>query len=91
MDGPNDSSAEPDPSREREEIMTKLATRIDSIDDRVARLMSADETDERVLIRWIRTQGYLAGQYRKLMKDTDIDEIQDDLELLKDVTEVDDE
>lgn len=91
MDGPNNSSAEPDPSREREEIMTKLATRIDSIDDRVARLMSADETDERVLIRWIRTQGYLAGQYRKLMKDTDIDEIQDDLELLKDVTEVDDE
>jgi hypothetical protein len=78
------------PSREREEIMTKLATRIDSIDDRVATLMHAEETDERILIRWIRTQGYLAGQYRKLMKDTDIDEIQDDLELLKDVTEVED-
>ncbi len=68
--------------------MTKLATRIDSIDDRVATLMYAEETDERILIRWIRTQGYLAGQYRKLMKDTDIDEIQDDLELLKDVTKV---
>lgn len=79
------------PSREREEIMTKLATRIDSIDDRVATQMRADETDDRLLIRWIRAQGYLAGQYRKLMKDTDIDEIQDDLELLKDVTEINDQ
>lgn len=75
---------------EREEIMSSLAGRIDFVDERIADLVAAENTDEKILIRWIRTQGYLAGQYRKLMKDVDIDEMQDDLELLKDVADVGD-
>ncbi|WP_134670245.1 hypothetical protein [Halorussus marinus] len=38
---------------------------------------------EKLQLRWVRTLGYLSGQYRKLMKDTDIDEMEEELDLLQ--------
>lgn len=76
---------------DREQIQQQLADRIDFIDDRIAAVLADDDVDEEVLIRWVRAQGYLAGQYRKLMKDTDIDEMQEELSLLKEVHDLEGE
>ncbi|WP_202593593.1 hypothetical protein [Halococcus sediminicola] len=73
---------------ERKVILDTLAGRIHEIDDRLDQLdPELDDTEaQRLQIRWTRTLGYLAGQYRKLMKDTDIDEMEEDIELLQQIS-----
>jgi hypothetical protein len=73
---------------EREEILSILARQIRAIDKRIEEYDIEESADEQTLIKWTRTLGYLSGQYRKLMKDTDIDEMEADLEFLKQAKEV---
>lgn len=77
-----------DPTTDREEILAILAEQIRDVRDRIAERDDETEGDEHLSIKWIRTLGYLSGQYRKLMKDTDIDEMEEDLELLYRVTDL---
>ncbi|WP_256686110.1 hypothetical protein [Halococcus qingdaonensis] len=83
-----------DGGSERDAILSILADQIREIDARLDRL--DDEIDpedleaQRMQVKWTRTLGYLSGQYRKLMKDTDIDELEEDVELLETVAGMDD-
>ena len=63
--------------------MSILADTIQDVHDDIEDRDPDDIDAEKLQIRWIRTLGYLAGQYRKLMKDTDIDEMEDELALLQ--------
>jgi hypothetical protein len=42
-----------------------------------------DPENEKVRQGWLRTLGYLAGQYRQLMKDKELDDLREEVELLK--------
>lgn len=80
-----------EPSSEREAILGILADQIRDINDRLEEL-EPDPDDmeaQRMQIRWTRTLGYLVGQYRKLMKDTDIDEMEEEMDLIQTVIEMD--
>lgn len=83
---PFDESAD---QSERDEILSVLAQTIQAIHAQIE-AMEWDESPENqeLAIKWIRALGYLAGQYRKLMKDTDIDEMESELSLLEAATEV---
>lgn len=48
-----------------------------------------DPENERVRQGWFKTVGYLAGQYRQLVRDRDLEEMQADLENLKKTVGVD--
>ena len=82
------SARSQDQTTEREEVLSILADNIRAVDDRIDAREFKDADDEQLQIRWVRTLGYLSGQYRKLMKDTDIDEMEDELELLQKATDV---
>lgn len=85
------NSAQTEPAAtptEREEIRSILAARIRAIDERLEDIDAEAGMDEEVQIRWTRTLGYLSGQYRKLLKDTDINEMEEDLELLKEARDM---
>lgn len=71
---------------DRDGMLAILSDRVDFVDRRVESLVNADEVSEETLIKWLRLQAQLVGQYRQLLKDAHIDDIQDDLELLKEVT-----
>ena len=73
---------------ERDEIESILATRIRALNATIEDA-DPDSIDEHYLhLRQLRELGHLAGQYRMLLKDTDIDELQDDMELLKESRDV---
>lgn len=72
------------PPTDREVVLELVADRIAEIDGLLDEL-DPDPDDleaQRLQIRWTRTLGYLTGQYRKLMKDKDIDQLDEDIELL---------
>ncbi|WP_115864080.1 hypothetical protein [Halorussus litoreus] len=81
---------DPAAQTEREQVLSILADQIRSLDDRIDDYEIENSDDERMLIRWTRALGYLSGQYRKLMKDEDIDEMEADLDLVKAAQEVGD-
>ena len=69
---------------DREMVLELMADRITEIDGLLDDL-DPDPDDpkaQRLQIRWTRTLGYLTGQYRKLLNDEDIDQLQADVELL---------
>ena len=78
------SDYEPSPDRtDREDVLDLLADTIATTHERIE-IHEATAPDEQELqIKWIRTLGYLSGQYRKLLKDEDLDEMATDLDLLK--------
>ncbi|WP_049898909.1 hypothetical protein [Halococcus agarilyticus] len=79
-----------DSPSEREAILGILADQIREIDDRLDDEVDPNDLEaQRMQVKWTRTLGYLAGQYRKLMKDTDIDELEEDVELLETVAGLD--
>lgn len=82
------SSSRTDPTTEREEVLSILADTIRDVHGEIEDRDPDDIDDEKLQIRWVRTLGYLSGQYRKLMKDTDIDEMEDELALLQEATDV---
>ena len=83
------SDAGEEMTSEREEILEVLANRIRTIQTHLEE--NDPEPDDmeaqRLQIKWTRTLGYLAGQYRQLMKDTDLDEMEEDIDLLQEVAE----
>lgn len=74
----------------RDEVLSILEASIHDVSDRIESREVTTPEDEQLLIKWYRTLGTLAGQYRKLQKDTDIDEMEEDLELLEEVTNLED-
>jgi len=73
-----------DPTRtDREEVLALLADTIETTHDRIAAFEAESPDEQELLIKWIRTLGYLSGQYRKLLKDEDLDEMAADLEMLR--------
>lgn len=67
---------------EREEILEILASRIREIDNRLDEL-DPDPDDlkaQQLQIKWTRALGYLGGQYRKLVNDRDLDEMEQNME-----------
>ena len=83
-----------DSPSEREAILSILAERIRAVDARLDRLDEEVDPDDleaqRMQDKWTQSLGYLAGQYRKLMKDTDIDGLKEDVKLFESVAELDD-
>lgn len=71
---------------EREEILSLLHTAINHAHDQAVTYEAQTPEDERMQISWYRTLGYLSGQYRKLQKDTEIDEMDERLERLREVS-----
>lgn len=70
---------------DREEVLDLLADTIESTQDRIDDFEAETIEEQELLIKWIRTLGYLSGQYRKLLKDSDFDELQEDVGLLETV------
>jgi hypothetical protein len=68
---------------DREAVLERLADTIELTHDRVERPEVDSHEDQELQIKWIRALGYLSGQYRKLLKDEDLDEMAEELELLQ--------
>jgi len=75
---------------EREQIRSILAGNIERLDARVQTAwneeLAADE--ERLQLTRLRTLGHLARQYRLLVRDEDIDEMEADVDLLQEAMEL---
>lgn len=71
---------------DRDEILSILEEAIHDVRARTISREVETPEDERLLINWYRTLGSLTGQYRKLRKDRDLDEMEEELELLQEVT-----
>jgi hypothetical protein len=68
---------------EREEILTLLADTIRMTHVRIERFEAETPEEQELLIKWIRALGYLSGQYRTLLRDEDLDVLEEDVDLLK--------
>lgn len=75
----------------RDEILSLLEDGIREAHRKVESGRVRDPEKEKVRQGWHRTLGYLAGQYRQLKKDEDLEELEEQVELLKDVTGVDED
>lgn len=76
------SSTPADTQSSREAILGMLE---DSIDDLHEQIMTAEldsRAAEELHLKRIHELGYLANQYRKLQRDSDLDEMQDELAFL---------
>lgn len=74
---PNESNTD------REEVLAILEEAIHDVRDRATERGGETREDEQMQIKWYRTLGALAGQYRMLQRDTDIGEMEDQIELLQ--------
>ena len=68
---------------DRDDVVQLLLGIIGDLKMRIDRLDPETTEDDRLYLEHVRTLGQLAGQYRLLTRDTDIDEMQDRLELLQ--------
>jgi len=68
---------------EREEVLALLADTIEMSHDRITAFDATSPDEQELLIKWIRTLGYLSGQYRKLLHDEDLDQMAAELEMLQ--------
>lgn len=82
------SPSSDEPTTEREEVLSMLADTMHNLHDEIEAREPMSIDEEELHIKRIRTLGYLSGHYRKLMKDTDIDEMEDELALLQEATDV---
>lgn len=76
---------------DREEVLSILEDAIHDVRNRTKERAVETPDDERMLIKWYRTLATLSGQYRMLQRDTDIDEMEADLELLQEATDLGEE
>jgi len=72
----------------RAEIIRRIEICLDEALRKVESGRVYDESKERVRIKWIKSVGYLADIYRKLMKDQELEELEGRLELLEKMNEV---
>lgn len=71
---------------DREAILALLVDTIETTYERIQAFEAETPEDQELLIKWIRALGYLTGQYRMLLKDEDLDELEETVDLLKDAT-----
>lgn len=76
---------------DREAILAILEEAIHDVRNQATNREGDTREDEQMQIKWYRTLATLAGQYRMLQRDTDIDEMEADLELLQKATNTDDQ
>lgn len=82
---PNDSDAVP----EREEMLDLLEDGIEEAHRKVENGRVYDAENEKVRIQWIRALGYAVGQYRQLIKDRDLEEMNERLEAIEEQQGID--
>ena len=73
---------------DRKEVLSILEDAIQDVRNRTKEREVETPEDEQMLIKWYRTLGTLSGQYRMLQRDTDIDEMEADLELLQEAADL---
>ena len=79
---PDEPTIAPDPP-DRDAVLAMLDDGIREAHRKVESGRVYDPQNEKVRQGWLRTLGYLAGQYRQLMKDKELEELQREVELLK--------
>ena len=67
----------------RDEILELLEDGIEEAHEKVTSGRVYNPENEKVRIKWIRALAYAAGQYRQLMKDKDLEEMQERLERIE--------
>lgn len=70
---------------DRDEVLARLDDLIQEAHRKASTGRVYDAENERVRQGWFRTVGYLAGQYRQLKKDGQLEEMQAELDLLKEI------
>ncbi|WP_254532792.1 hypothetical protein [Natrinema gelatinilyticum] len=73
----------PSERTDREAVLDRLADTIELTHDRIAASDPDTAAEQKLQIKWIRTLGYLSGQYRKLLNDEDLDEMAAEIDLLQ--------
>lgn len=73
---------------DREAVLILLEDLIHQAYDKAKNGRVRNAKNEKVRQGWFKTVGYLAGQYRQLVKDEDLEELQEEVELLKTVAGV---
>lgn len=93
MSTPNtDSPIEPlddGPLAGREDVLRMLEDAMDEAHRKVESGRVRDAENERVRQGWFRVLGYLAGQHRHVLKDKELEEMQEEIELLKEAQGLD--
>lgn len=92
MSSDTDSSGDVDVVEDvpdRDEILGLLEDGLREAHRKVENGRVYDAENENVRQGWMRTLGYLAGQYRQLKKDQDLEEMQDRLDRLEQAQGVD--
>ncbi len=78
--------SESDPFEEnmdREDVLDLLEDVMEEAHRKAINGRVRDAENEKVRIQWIKAVGYLAGQYRQLVRDKDLEELQAEIEALK--------
>ncbi|RBI58309.1 hypothetical protein DMJ13_27315 [halophilic archaeon] len=90
----SDSSSEQTPdvggAPERDEVLSMLEDGLEEAHRKVESGRVYDAENEKVRQGWFRTLGYIAGQYRQLMKDKELEEMNERLERLENAQGIDD-
>lgn len=73
---------------DRDQVLALLRDLIEQAHDKAQNGRVRDAENERVRQGWYRTVGYLAGQYRQLVKDQELEDLREDLDRLHDVVGV---
>lgn len=68
---------------DREEVLELLEDVLEEAHRKAVDGRVRDAENEKVRIQWIKAVGYLVGQYRQLVKDKDLEELQEEVEYLK--------
>ncbi len=74
---------EQDETPGRDEILELLEDGIAEAHEKVTSGRVYNPENEKVRIQWIRALAYASGQYRQLMKDRDLEEMQERLERIE--------
>lgn len=76
-------SSRTDHQEERDAILGMLEATMEALQDRIEAADPESVDEEELHLKRVHELGYLANQYRKLKRDTDLDEMQAELALLK--------
>ena len=67
----------------RSVIIKKLEGAMEEVENKIESGRIYDAENEKVRIQWIKCLGYLANSYRSLVKDHDLEELQERIEQLE--------
>jgi len=76
---------------DRDEVLNMLEDGLEEAHRKVESGRVYDAQNEKVRQGWFRSLGYLAGQYRQLMKDKDLEEMNERLKRLEEAQAVDED